>query len=72
MTNIELLVLDSSTWNHLTVCKQMSSGSFENNVTYKLFTYKSYIWGSLNKFPDFFRLARLLIVHTWNSSPPSK
>ena len=24
---MELLVLDRNTWNHLTVCKQMSSGS---------------------------------------------
>ena len=32
------LVLDSNTWNHLTVCKQISSGSFKN-VTYKLFTH---------------------------------
>ena len=30
MINIELLVLDSNTWNHLTVCKQMSYGSFKN------------------------------------------
>ena len=28
-----------------------------------------YIRGSLNKFPDFFIWALLLIVHTWNSSP---
>ena len=29
-----------------------------------------YIRGSLNKFPDFFRMGTLLlIVHTWNSSP---
>ena len=27
---IKLLVLDSTTWNHLTVCKQMSSDSFKN------------------------------------------
>ena len=27
------------------------------------------IRGSLNKFPEFFVLALLLIVHTWNSSP---
>ena len=27
------------------------------------------VQGSLNKFPDFFRMALLLIVHTWNSSP---
>ena len=37
MINIELLVLDSSAWNPLAVCKQMSSGLFKN-VTYKLFT----------------------------------
>ena len=33
-----LFVLDSSTWNHLTVCKQMKSNLFKNKVTYKLFT----------------------------------
>ena len=33
-------MLDKNTQNHLTVCKQMSSFK---NVTYKLFTYKSYI-----------------------------
>ena len=33
-------MLESNTWNHLTVCKQMSSGSFKN-VTSKLFAYKS-------------------------------
>ena len=33
---------NSNTRNHLTMCKQMSSGSLEN-VTYKLFTYKSYV-----------------------------
>ena len=32
------LVLDSNAWNHLTVCKQMSFGSFRNNVTYKQYT----------------------------------
>ena len=26
---IELFVLDSNTWNHLTVCKQMSSSLFK-------------------------------------------
>ena len=35
--NIELLMLDCNTWNHLTVCKQMSSGLFRNKVTNKLF-----------------------------------
>ena len=41
----ELLVLDRNTWNNITVCKQMSSNhSFKNDVTYKLFTSKSYVW----------------------------
>ena len=34
---MKLSVFDYNTWNYLTVCKQMSSGSFKNNVTYKLF-----------------------------------
>ena len=42
MTDVELLVLNSNIWIHLTVCKQMSSGLFKN-TTYKLFVYKSYI-----------------------------
>ena len=43
--------------------------------TYKyVYPYKSiyaptHIRGSLNKFPDFFVWALLLIVHTWNSNP---
>ena len=37
-------MLDSNTWNHLTVCKQMSSGSFKNNVAYKIFAYKLYTY----------------------------
>ena len=32
------------TIHHLTVCKQMSSDSFKNKVTYKLLTKKSYIY----------------------------
>ena len=31
-------------WNYLTMRKQLSSGLFTNNVFYKLFTYKSYIY----------------------------
>ena len=34
--------INNNTWNHLTDYKQMNSGSFKNNVTYKLFTYKSH------------------------------
>ena len=49
---IELLMLTSNTWNHLTVCKQMSSGSFKNNITSKQFTYKSYIYYILSKVGD--------------------
>ena len=37
-------MLIANTRNHLTVCKQMNSGSFENNVTNKLFVYTSYIY----------------------------
>ena len=38
MINIKIIRI-SSTWNHLTVCKQMSSYSFENKVTSKIFAY---------------------------------
>ena len=37
---IELLMLNSNTWNYLTVCKQMNSGLFKNDITNKLFGYK--------------------------------
>ena len=30
-------------WNHLTVCKQISSDLFKNMIMYKLLTYKSYV-----------------------------
>ena len=30
-------------YNHLTVCKQISSNSFENKITNKVLTYKSYV-----------------------------
>ena len=36
-------MLDNNTWNRLTVHKSMRPGSFKNNVTYKLFTNKSYM-----------------------------
>ena len=36
MTDVKFLLLDSNTWNHLTVYKEkMSSGSFKN-VIYKM------------------------------------
>ena len=33
-------VTESLSWNYLTVCKEMCSGLFKNNITYKLFLYK--------------------------------
>ena len=38
-----LFVFDKNTWNHLTMCKQMSSGS-SRNVIYEICFYKSYIF----------------------------
>ena len=43
-------MLNSNTWNHLTMCKQMNSDSFKNNLTYKLFTYKSLTHIHINLF----------------------
>ena len=47
--------------------------SMSNKFDSKLFELDRNIWKhirwSLNKFPDFFVWALLLIVHTWNSSP---
>ena len=40
---IELFALDRNIWNHLTVSKQMSFGSFRN-YTNKLFVFKSSIY----------------------------
>ena len=36
-------MLNDNTGNHLTLNKQMSSRSYNDNVTSKLFAYKSYI-----------------------------
>ena len=41
---IKQYALDGSDWNHFTKYKQMSSGSFKNNITYKLFFNKSNIF----------------------------
>ena len=41
---ISVQTIDRNTWNHLSVYKQMSSDLFKNNVIYKLFTYKWYIY----------------------------
>ena len=40
----ELFGLNINTWNYLNAIKQTNSGLFKNNVTYKLFIYKSYIF----------------------------
>ena len=55
MTVVKLLVLHSSTWNHLTVYKKMSSGSFKNVIykmclqfIYLIYMYKQYL--ALNNF----------------------
>ena len=40
---IKLWILKRNILDHLTVRKQMSSGSFKNNVAYKLIAYKSYM-----------------------------
>ena len=46
---IELLMLNSNTWNNLSECKQMNFNSFlKNQVTYKLFAYKSFIKTGFN------------------------
>ena len=40
IVQIELLMLDSNTWNYLTVCKQMSPNLFKNNLS----AYKSHLY----------------------------
>ena len=47
-----LLMLNSNTWNHFTVWKQMSSHSFKNDGAYNLLTSKLY---NLIKIYNFFR-----------------
>ena len=47
-----------------------NSISYDNNCYTKNVSFIiRNIQGSLNKFPDFFIWALLLLVHTWNSSP---
>ena len=43
-SQIELLMLMNNTWNYLTVYKQMSSNTFKNKVTNKLFAYNVHIY----------------------------
>ena len=44
-------MLDRNTWNHLTMCKQMSSNNlYKSKVINKVFAYKSFknrIWYTL-------------------------
>ena len=47
---------------------KLKNDSFER-ISPKNFSISGPIRGSLNKFPDFFVWALLLIVHAWNSSP---
>ena len=48
MTDVELLLLFSNTWNHLTVDKKMSLGSFKNvinmfiNYIYLIYIYEDH------------------------------
>ena len=46
---IELLMLDWNTWNHLTVCKQIISGSFKNcyRQTFRLQIIYIYIYKAI-------------------------
>ena len=39
MTDVNFLQLHYNTWNHLTVCKQMSPGLFKNLI-YLIYMYK--------------------------------
>ena len=41
---LKLVMFDKDIWKHLIVCWQMNCGSFKNNLTYKLFTYKLCIY----------------------------
>ena len=58
------IVIDRNTWHHLTVCKKMSSGSF-NNVIYKIFTNHTY---SKYMYKDYLALNNLrgLLYHKSN------
>ena len=52
-------MLNNNTWNHLIVCKNMSSDSFKNVIDKKR--------GTFNKFPDFFVQAFNIVVDSWKS-----
>ena len=42
MTDDKLLLLHSNSWNHLTLCKEISTGSFKNVIN-KMFTTHMYL-----------------------------
>ena len=72
-TDVRLLLLHSKTWNHLTVetiailvCQKFSPNSFKNGITYKLFTYKSYMYIQLNVCKQMIVTLLLLHRNTWN------
>ena len=65
MANTNRIVIVGNTWNHLTVCKQMSSGSFENNVFYKLLAYKSLT--HIYTFPYVNRIWYWIIYKGWSA-----
>ena len=49
------------------MCRQISSDSFKNEITYQLFIYKSYMYVYLNVFKQMTDV-ELLLLHsnTWN------
>ena len=49
-------------------CIRQTSKSKKKLIIKQIFLWMK-VQGSLNKFPDFFVWALLLIVHTWNSRP---
>ena len=59
------------------IINKMNSRKKKWSFWYNIFLRRYFVFeihyilvrGSLNKFPDFFVWALLLIVHTWNSSP---
>ena len=63
MTDVNLWLLYSNTWNHLTICKKMSSGSFKNVIT-KMFT--NHIYSCIK------RIRHLITYNGWYAIKPSQ
>ena len=63
---MNLLVFGRNTWNHLTVCKQMTSDLYEN-VTYKLYLAISVSFKTINREEDILRIFQKLLL-----KPPIK